>query len=183
MNIFQHMLNESRKLHESVVTAEFGPGKYYIGDICYALKRNVYDKIWGDKYDYKDGEFEVEGAKFVVGRTKHGDGTFLGSDGVIYGVDAGVIGVVPEALWDPERHDSMEDGGRIVDVSKGLQFEAEDGNFNIDFDGEHVSIDTGDRDEEENEEEFDTNESLREARIANIKAKKADKKKKLKKAK
>ena len=31
------------------------PGRYYIGDICYALKNEIYDNIWGDKYDFSDG--------------------------------------------------------------------------------------------------------------------------------
>lgn len=38
--------------------AKFGPGRYFIGDICYALPDEVYDKIWGDKYEYEEGCYE-----------------------------------------------------------------------------------------------------------------------------
>ena len=46
------------------------PGRYYIGDICYALKNDIYDNIWGDIYDYSEGKFEVENSVFAVAGTK-----------------------------------------------------------------------------------------------------------------
>jgi hypothetical protein len=147
------MLNESRKLNESAVTADFGPGKYFIGDICYSLREDLYDGFWGDQKEFEDGCFEVEGSKFCVAGTAHGDGGYMGSDNTTYGVDAGVIGIVPEALWKKEDTGSMESGGRIVDANTGISFVAEDGYFSIDVDGENITINTDDETEAHDDDE------------------------------
>lgn len=90
-------------------------GKIYIGDICYALDRDYYTKVWGDEHGFENGKFAVTDVKnmnddyfhFAVHGTCYGDGTYDGSDGKKYSVDAGVLGLVPQELWeskdDPDR--------------------------------------------------------------------------------
>ena len=39
------------------VCFEEGPGRYFIGDICYALLEEIYDKIWGDEFCYDEGQY------------------------------------------------------------------------------------------------------------------------------
>jgi len=117
------------------------PGKYYIGDICYVLRDDIYDDVWGKKYEYNDGVYKVEGIEFAVAGTAYGDGTYEGSDGREYSVDAGVIGVVPEKLWKEDISNAPE-LGRIVDVKNKLSFHARDGIFTIHLDGIRIVINT-----------------------------------------
>jgi hypothetical protein len=120
----------------------FGKGEYFIGDICYALDDKIYDNIWGKVHGYKNGCFNVDKSKFVVSGTAHGDGCFMGSDGVKYGVDAGVIGVVPSILF--KKEDTSFHGGRLVKVKKELTFETDGkGLFRIVIDAkELITINT-----------------------------------------
>lgn len=57
---------------------KFGKGTYYLGDICYVMKDDIYDKIWGNKYSFDNGGFEVEKTKFAVHGTQWGDGCYEG---------------------------------------------------------------------------------------------------------
>jgi len=121
----------------------FGKGTYFIGDICYALNEKIYDDIWGKKHGYRDGCFEVEKSSFVVARTAYGDGCYKGSDGVEYGVDAGVIGIVPKELWEKKSQNYPPTGGRIVTVKKVLSFQSDGkGLFEICIDGMDLIIET-----------------------------------------
>jgi hypothetical protein len=127
---------------------------FYIGDICYALGREKYDELWGDQHGYDDGvieDSEDTGLKFAVSGTRYGDGEYPGSDGCIYGVDAGVIGLVPLELVEREGAECL---GRIVRRPGIATFAAEDGDFTIKLpDGEVVFIDTEyDGDEEEDDD-------------------------------
>jgi hypothetical protein len=78
-------------------------GKYVLGDPCYSVPGH----LWGDLLD-SCGLFGLdEGGSsvgFVAGHhvlgfgTAYGDGMYKGSDGHSYGVDAGMIGLVPYEL-------------------------------------------------------------------------------------
>jgi len=61
-------------------------------------------------------EVDVGGVKFVCADTRNGDGVYLGNNtGFQYGVDAGLIGVVPEELV----HDSgSPDLGQWFDIDR-----------------------------------------------------------------
>ena len=121
---------------------EFGKGTYFIGDICYALKESYYDMIWGEEYGYENGVFKIGKDKFVVANTAFGDGCFKGTDDREYGVDAGVIGVVPKKLWGPKEELSLG-GGRVVRVKNKLVFKTDErGLFEINIDGKDIQIDT-----------------------------------------
>jgi hypothetical protein len=124
-----------------MVKATFGKGKYFIGDICYALDDKIYDKIWGEQNKYENGCFEIKSlnSKFAVASTYYGDGSYKGSDGNIYGVDAGVIGVVPSTLFGK---DKTLDGGKVINVKKELKFIADNGKFTFIIDGEKLVINT-----------------------------------------
>ena len=78
---------------------------FYVGDICYVLDDNVYDDIWG-KAGYEDGVYETpfgQFAKFAVASTAYGDGSYADQFGHEYGVDAGVIGIVPWELLEHQK--------------------------------------------------------------------------------
>ena len=73
---------------------------FYVGDICYVLADELYHKVWGGIYEYQDCVVKdpKTGLHFAVAGTAWGDGGYIGSDGVEYSVDAGVIGLVPIEL-------------------------------------------------------------------------------------
>lgn len=76
---------------------------FYLGDLCYVLNQDAYDKIWGEQYGYSDGLIPVDDNSFVVGSTWFGDGVYHDSDDHEYGVDAGNISMVPWELIDVEQ--------------------------------------------------------------------------------
>lgn len=126
----------------------FPAGKYYIGDPCYAVK----DEKWSDliestgcfgledrletKYlNWDDGAFIYNGRKCFASGTVYGDGTYYDKQYREYGVDAGLLGIIPFESCDG---DSME-GGNIVEFEKEFKvYESEGvfyfGNIKIDTD-------------------------------------------------
>ena len=139
------------KLAENDCFAKFGPGTYFIGDICYALPEEIYDEVWGDKYGYENGSYEG----FAVHGTAYGDGCYLGSDGISYAVDAGVIGVTD--ITKGQRYDNQKLSrlGKIVEVQKSLIMNCdEDGNFEFIVDGKHFEIITSCCDEDDEDYEY-----------------------------
>lgn len=73
----------------------FPAGKYYIGDPCYVLGDEIYDTVVGD-----GGEGFFTNGTHTIGffSTAYGDGCYRGTNGETYGVDAGIIGIVPAEL-------------------------------------------------------------------------------------
>ena len=126
-------------------------GEYYFGDICYIMDKEVYHKVWGDKLGFADGKHDVDfvdskGKRwvgtFVVASTAHGDGCYEGKHRE-YGVDAGVLGLVPKSLWDPKKvKDIKRLGSRFVSKSP-VGFEGVEGRFTVDSTGfkEYVNTD------------------------------------------
>lgn len=131
----------------------------FIGDICYALDEEIYHKKWGEGLNWADGKIQAEGngdqgpVCAVVGSTATGDGCYKGSDGTVFGVDAGVIGVTNlKYLRDDETVESLNQLGKVVDIPGGECFITlidENGEFYITIeDMQHnklysVSISTG----------------------------------------
>ncbi len=68
------------------------PGKYYVGDIGYAIRPSVFDGVWM-RNGFKDGHYKFGPYEFAVHSTG-GDGGFRASDGTSYDVDGGNIGLV-----------------------------------------------------------------------------------------
>ncbi len=96
---------------------EFAPaGKYFIGDPCYGVPYDDWSKLLDDtgllglypedskylgnpdEYAAKEDQaaiFELDNGYYVLAApTAYGDGSYEGSDGNYYPVDAGMIGAV-----------------------------------------------------------------------------------------
>jgi len=118
-----------RELAPRIVSVVVPAGKYVLGDPCYAVR----DDLWSEACDTSDcftrpvAMVTLNGTRHkVLGfSTKWGDGTYLGSDGFRYGVDAGLIGLVPWELakdnFDPELSTIIEfDRETIVTNDEGF---------------------------------------------------------------
>ena len=85
------------------LTASLPAGRYYIGDLCYALKDTIYQGVFGDT-GYAPGHYKIVAGEFLVDRTAYGDGSFMGSNDFAYGVDAGIIGIASMSVCNSEEH-------------------------------------------------------------------------------
>ena len=94
-------------------TINIKSGKMYIGDLCYALSDDIYDGVWGNQGHYEDGKYETQNGEFAMVGTAYGDGCYLGSDGMEYPVDAGIIGICDASLVNKDVHGY----GTIVDAT------------------------------------------------------------------
>jgi hypothetical protein len=131
-------------------------GKYYVGDPCYAVAWENWGKLLDttgcmgidlneDATNWNDGLFEYKGAQCFCGGTKYGDGLYHDSEGREYGVDAGLIGIIPLSVCDGN---SMH-GGNIISFEYDFEVWAENGVFNFD----EILINTCDDAEIDEEEE------------------------------
>lgn len=107
--------------------------KLFIGDICYALDGEIYDKVWGHELNYKDSVIKVDkDVAAVVAGTAYGDGEYTDTMGRRFPVDAGVIGVTNLKYGgSPE---SLRRCGTVVEVKSGkaiVEFDSADGYFII----------------------------------------------------
>lgn len=138
----------------------FEPGTYFIGDISYVMSQENYE-IWTDEHICEPGMFYIASHPFAVGSTYCGDGDYDSSLDISFPVDAGVIGVVPKALWDKDfnincnTYDTDEPCGLIVEVSTILTFDFDDGVFWIDYDNTSFTIDTKNENCDDDDEEDD----------------------------
>lgn len=123
--------------------------KYYIGDLCYILPQDLYDKIVCS-FNYDNGEWTtVSGVRFAFASTAFGDGEYCGSDGFHYPVDAGILGIVKIEGFEPKDIKNPHDGtlGRIVEFESEPAVEMHGGVFRIG----NIVIDTTNDEEEDYE--------------------------------
>lgn len=114
-------------------------GRYYIGDLCYALSDDVYDKIFG-LYDYESGLYSHNNGKhfFLVDGTAFGDGCYPGSDGKEFSVDAGIIGICSAALAEKDGN-----GGHFYTFDSDVRCSFKNGRFTFNWDNyKSLVIDT-----------------------------------------
>lgn len=123
-------------------------GTYILGDPCYATPNECWDEAieTSDIFNDPVGYITVEGNRYpILGfGTAYGDGTYLGSDGFEYSVDAGLIGLVPydvgRHMFDPVLH-------RVIVFDEDTLCTNDNGNMMF---GD-IRIDTSGADMEDNE--------------------------------
>jgi hypothetical protein len=134
-------------------------GRYFVGDPCYtAGKDDAAWQAWCSTADF--GSDDVMAATFnglpVVGlHTAHGDGSYRDFDGREYGVDAGLIGAVPEELikkMDISDED-LTGSGHWVETKE--PFVLEQGSIGGLLMIGNVIIETDPADDEEEDEQWD----------------------------
>lgn len=122
----------------------FPAGRYYIGDPCYAINDKGWEELLkntgyfeGTPHDRQDpkevnnwsyGAFFYNGRKCFTWGTSYGDGYFLDNKGNGYGVDAGLIGIVPKEAVDKGQDTH---GGHFFTYENPFEVWAEDGTFHF----------------------------------------------------
>lgn len=120
------------------ITATLPAGRYYLGDLCYALEPSAYQRLVGDLYD---GLHAWEGRQLVWHGTAYGDGGYVGSDGFVYGVDSGTIGLAPAEMC---RRSGAAALGRMIDFEAPVTFAVSGGGtFEVSDGSTTVTIETG----------------------------------------
>lgn len=135
-------------------------GKYFVGDPCYLFPHHPTWMELLESCDYfNQPEGTVHGETVVASRTQYGDGRYESSIGVSFGVDAGLIGIVPEALG----LKCLKEGGiekpygvELVEFKEDFDFKTVDSEGTIRIG--HITIFTGDEEEEEDYDYYDDDE-------------------------
>jgi len=122
-------------------------GTYYIGDICYVLADELYENVFGGT-GYECGHYTSDQGQFLVDGTYAGDGSYRGSDGFEYAVDAGIIGIVSQTLLSKET-----DGGKIYEFATDVRVSMQNGIFIFESDEVSLEINTKDYAEDEDDED------------------------------
>ena len=121
-------------------------GKYYIGDICYALDDMVYKDQWGKKLGYENGTHTIkhndDQGIISVNRTAYGDGAYTDGEREFL-VDFGTIGIIPFKLCDQKKiKDGIIFGGHFIQSKSFVEFNSANGIFSIQYDRHCMNIDT-----------------------------------------
>lgn len=112
-------------------------GKYYIGDLCYVLSNDVYDKVFGGA-GYESGLYTgPDNQFFLVDGTAYGDGAYRSSDGKEFGVDAGIIGICPVSLMAKD-----DGGGHIYEFEEPVKCVFKNGIFTFTSGYTSITINT-----------------------------------------
>jgi hypothetical protein len=142
----------------------FKPGKYFIGDPCYAIADEHWDRFlevkygedWlqnADQMDETNTHFEFDGHQVFVGATAFGDGVYFDNEtDTEYGVDSGTLGLIPiELCTNKEDLVNLEKLGRVVDFSDSFECDVNNGEFTF---GD-IEINTRENDQDEDEDDCD----------------------------
>jgi hypothetical protein len=74
-------------------------GEYVLGDPCYAVPHEEWGNFCDSLFSSDSGCIAyIKGRDCLSFRTAFGDGGYMGTDGAEYGVDSGMIGLVPITL-------------------------------------------------------------------------------------
>lgn len=136
------------------VEVEVPAGQYILGDPCYAVPEDEWMELL-ESCDYFDNPIgkitrrDKSYYRIVAFSTRWGDGSYSGTDGNIYPVDAGLIGLVPIQLLGSDAHALRDDLSKIVTFYTPTKCSS-DGEGKLRFG--HITIDTDPADEEEDDE-------------------------------
>lgn len=135
-------------------------GTYYIGDICYALRDDVYHNGWGVQFEYANGLYELEEKQFAVLSTAYGDGCY-GASGVdcMFPVDAGNIGMVDIGLVDKFEIGDNIPFGIVRTFDSDIEFSYDNGVISVVSGDFEMRIATADDDDDDWDDDLDYDEN------------------------
>lgn len=125
-------------------------GVYWIGDPCYIMSDDKW-QVWLDEVKEADNTMsgEVDGLLCIGLHTEWGDGTYNDQYGNEYGVDAGMIGIIPAegvAITDM-------DSGHFFDFKTDFVVKREDKGLLV-FGHVQIVTDGSDQSDEDEEESW-----------------------------
>jgi hypothetical protein len=85
-------------IKSKAVSVQVPAGKYVLGDPCYSVPDEHWDALLASCEYFNEPVGTVNGVKVLAFSTKWGDGCYQDQFENEYGVDAGLIGLVPIAL-------------------------------------------------------------------------------------
>ena len=97
-------------------------GRYYLGDPCYVIRDEDWMPLLNSCDYFNQPIGEVGGFKILAFGTKHGDGCYQDQHGNEFGVDAGLIGLVPAGYRGQTSH-----GNKLVEFSSQFECWEDDG--------------------------------------------------------
>lgn len=144
---------------------KFKSGNYYIGDLCYVIKDELWSKFCDEWFKNKgfrvNTEVTINGIPTFCDGTAYGDGSYSGNKAKSYSVDSGSIGIVEvskDSLADTGILDAVKvigtirhGHGHIHTFYDDFEVSAENGVFKFGS----VKIDTEDYSDEYDEEDDD----------------------------
>ena len=127
------------------MSIKFSAGKYYVGDLGYAIKDySDWEKLILDTNCFQDESSMYKGHQIFCASIEYGDGTFYDQNDMDYKVCAGMIGVMPfEVVEDSEGADK----GQVIEFENDFEAYEEDGIFYI------GGLEINTRNEEDNDDE------------------------------
>jgi hypothetical protein len=132
------------------IEVEVPAGQYVLGDPCYAVPHDKWSELLNSCSCFENpiGTFSrgTDNYYTVAFGTRWGDGCYIGTDGKIYPVDAGLIGLVPLNASSNELRDDLS---TVVTFDKPTICST-DGTGKLRFG--HITIDTDPTDNDEDEE-------------------------------
>ena len=122
-------------------------GRYYVGDPCHVVATGDWGKWLDDAYD---NDFDptkllladINGCPVVGIPTAHGDGRYFDDEGNGFGVDSGLLGLVPWNVVDASKILERPWLGLLVDFKDSAECWSRGGTIHL---GE-ITIYTGDED-------------------------------------
>ena len=131
-------------------------GKYWIGDPCYVFPNEgpmggKWDELLDEANFFEDVSYaELDNGEIKVwaASTAYGDGVYGGSNGKLFPVDAGLLGIVPQETVDylGRTGNDLDHCGLFIEFNESFIVQSRGGNFRFG----HIQIDTqgyGDDDE------------------------------------
>jgi len=117
-------------------------GEYALCDPCYAVADDDWMTLLESCDYFNEPVGTIKGFKVYAFDTMYGDGSYYGTDGFTYGVDAGLIGLTPvEYMGEKERHEVFDGklGTLVVFLNDTYCSRSEDGTLKFGS----IEIDTG----------------------------------------
>ena len=116
------------------------PGKYYLGDPINVLPSSIYNGIWGNLYDFKNGKYIIYDTDFAVHNTHYGDNIYTDTKNRSYTVNTGMIALIDIKLI--ENINEVKNNGHIFNFSNKVNFIYDAGLFYIKSGKKYICIDT-----------------------------------------
>jgi hypothetical protein len=125
---------------------------YWIGDVKHVIPDDIFNNVWKNN-NYDEGVYDVNNYKFVVVPTVCGDDYYEDSEGFIYQVISGHLGLIDLALCNDATLSQLSKG-KVYTFNNPIVVSMVKGTIKIASNEFQLNIDTNE-DEDENDDYLD----------------------------